>query len=111
MSNANTSCSITERTVEMSSDEKYLFDLLGFLVVRDVLSKEHLELANAAIDSMELTESPAYYGDSTTLKGENKSNRLGQSGNWLELEKPYCLPCREMLAHPKTTPHLNTIFG
>ena len=111
MSNANTSCSITERTVEMSSDEKYLFDLLGFLVVRDVLSKEHLELANAAIDSMELTESPAYYGDSTTLKGENKSNRLGQSGNLLELEKPYCLPFREMLAHPKTTPHLNTIFG
>ena len=108
---ANTSRSITEETVEMSADEKYLFDLLGFVVVRDVLSKQELELANKAIDSMELTQSPEYFGDSTALKGKNSSTRLGQSGSLLELPKPYCDPFREMLAHPKTTPHLNTILG
>ena len=57
-SHANTSRSITEDTVEMSTDEKYLFDLLGFVVVRDVLSKEHLSIANAAIDAQALTRSP-----------------------------------------------------
>ncbi len=57
-SHANTSRSITEETVEMSTDEKYLFDLLGFVVVRDVLSKEQLAVANAAIDSLALTQSP-----------------------------------------------------
>ena len=54
MAEPNTSHSITPDTVEMSDDEKYLFDLLGFVIVRDVLSAAHLELANAAIDAMAL---------------------------------------------------------
>ena len=58
-SHANTSRSITEDTVEMSTDEKYLFDLLGFVVVRDVLSKEHLSIANAAIDAARSGEGEA----------------------------------------------------
>ncbi|HIG17352.1 MAG TPA: hypothetical protein EYQ31_08705 [Candidatus Handelsmanbacteria bacterium] len=108
---ANTSRSITEETVEMSADEKFLFDLVGFVVVRDVLSKQQLELANAAIDSLELTQSPEYFGESTALKGENRSTRLSSSGSLLELPKPSCDPFREMLAHPNTIPHLNTILG
>ncbi len=110
-SHANTSRSITEETVEMSTDEKYLFDLVGFLIVRNVLSEEHLEVANAAIDASELTQSPEYFGDSVALKGQNSSTRLGSNGNLLELPKPFCDPFREMLAHPKTIPHLNTILG
>ena len=108
---ANTSRSITEETVEMSTDEKYLFDLLGFVVVRDALSKEQLEVANAAIDSLELTQSPEYFGDSTALQGENTSTRLGANGSLMELPQPFCDPFREMLAHPNTIPHLNTILG
>ena len=110
-SHANTSRSITEETVEMSTDEKYLFDLVGFLIVRNVLSAEHLEVANAAIDASELTQSPEYFGDSVALKGQNSSTRLGSNGNLLELPKPFCDPFREMLAHPKTLPHLTTILG
>ena len=110
-SDANTSRSITEDTAQMSVDEKYLFDLTGFLIVRDVLSKEQLEVANAAIDSMELAQSPEYFGESEALKGENSSTRLGNTAGLLEMEKPFCEPFREMLAHPKTTPHLNTILG
>ena len=109
--NANTSRSITDETAEMSTDEKYLFDLLGFVVVRDVLSAEHLELANAALDSMSLSQSPEYFRDSVALKGENSSTRLGNDEGLLDLAKPFCEPFREMLAHPKTTPHLNTILG
>ncbi len=110
-SHANTSRSITEETVEMSTDEKYLFDLVGFVIVRDVLSEEHLEVANAAIDASELTQSAEYFGDSVALKGQNSSTRLGSNGNLLELPKPFSDPFREMLAHPKTIPHLNTILG
>ena len=107
----NTSHSITEQTVQMSSDEKYLFDLTGYLSVRDVLSKEQLDIANAAIDAMELQPSPEYFGDSIALKGENRSTRLGNTKPLLELDPPHCQPFREMLAHPKTIPHLNTILG
>ena len=108
---ANTSRSITADTAEMSPDEKYLFDLTGFLIVRDVLSEEHLKLANEAIDSMELNPSPEYFGDSVALRGENRSTRLGNSEGLMELPHPHCEPFREMLAHPKTIPHLNTILG
>ena len=108
---ANTSRAITDETEQMSADEKYLFDLNGFIVVRDVLSKEQLELANAAIDSLELEPSPEYFRDSIALKGENSSTRLSPRESLLELPKPNCQPFREMLAHPKTTPHLNTILG
>ena len=108
---ANTSRSITAETAEMSPDEKYLFDLTGFLIVRDVLSEEQLKLANEAIDSMELNPSPEYFGDSVALRGENRSTRLGNSENLMELPHPHCEPFREMLAHPKTIPHLNTILG
>lgn len=109
-SRPNTSRSITEKTVEMSHDEKYLFDLTGFLVVRDVLSREHLELANAAIDSIELQHDP-FHKSSAALEGVNTSTRISNKANLLALEKPFCGPFREMLAHPKTVPHLNTILG
>ena len=79
--------------------------------MRDVLSAGHLKLANEAIDSMELNPSPEYFGDSAALKGENSSTRLGNSEGLMELPHPYCEPFREMLAHPKTIPHLNTILG
>ena len=107
----NTSRSLTEETVQMSTDEKYLFDLTGFLVVLDVLSKEQLKVANAAIDPMELNPSPEYFRDSLALKGENTSTRLSNSEGLMEMDKPYCEPFREMLAHPKIIPHLNTILG
>jgi hypothetical protein len=29
----------------------------------------------------------------------------------MELDKPFCVPFRDMLAHPGTIPHLNTILG
>ena len=108
---ANTSRSLSPETEQMSHDEKYLFDLLGFVIVRDVLSEEHLKLANEAIDSMELTPSPEYFGESVALRGENRSTRLGNSEDLMELPHPWCEPFREMLAHPKTTPHLNTILS
>jgi hypothetical protein len=48
----NTSRSISPDTIQMSADEKFLFDLTGYLLVRDVLTPEQLRLGNEAIDMM-----------------------------------------------------------
>jgi hypothetical protein len=37
----------------MSDHETYAFDMLGYIVVPDVLTPEQLRVANAAIDQME----------------------------------------------------------
>ena len=38
----------------MNAEEKYLFDLMGFLVVKQVLSREEVDELNALIDSYDL---------------------------------------------------------
>ena len=111
MALANTSRSITDATVEMSHADKYLYDLTGFLIVRNVLSPEQLRLANAAIDSLDLEPSPSYAGDSGALKGGGTSTRLGNSEDLMGLPQPFCQPFREMLRHPAVAPALNTILG
>ena len=54
----------------MSDHETYAFDMLGYIVVPDVLTPEQLRVANAAIDQMEAGEGiflnwrrvvPSYY--------------------------------------------------
>lgn len=40
-----------KRPIEMTEEEKYLFDLNGFIIVRGVLTKEEIEAANRAIDN------------------------------------------------------------
>lgn len=37
--------------IEMTEEEKYLFDLNGFIIVRGVLNPEEIEVANKAIDN------------------------------------------------------------
>ena len=34
----------------MNDDEKYLFDLNGYLVIEDVLTMEEIDISNLAID-------------------------------------------------------------
>eukprot|EP00551_Chaetoceros_affinis_P018045 CAMPEP_0203727966 /NCGR_PEP_ID=MMETSP0092-20131115/12498_1 /ASSEMBLY_ACC=CAM_ASM_001090 /TAXON_ID=426623 /ORGANISM="Chaetoceros affinis, Strain CCMP159" /LENGTH=92 /DNA_ID=CAMNT_0050609813 /DNA_START=161 /DNA_END=439 /DNA_ORIENTATION=+ len=36
--------------LEMTDDERYLFDLNGYLIIRNVLSSEEVRLANEIID-------------------------------------------------------------
>lgn len=97
---------------QMSAEEAYAFDLLGYVVVRGALSPAQLKLANEAVDNMELEASPSYTRGSSALAGAGTGiTRLGYVGGLLDLPPPYCTPFREMLAHPATTPHLNTILG
>ena len=99
---------------QMSVGELYAFDLRGYVVVRNALTAEELRTANEAIDrmgSLESTASPTYAGDSKAMNPGTGLTRMSSTEPLLTLPQPYCQPFRNMLAHPKTSPHLNTILG
>jgi hypothetical protein len=97
----------------MNADEKYLFDLNGYLVIEGVLSEEEVALANKAIDkhldqgSIRSSEQ-TLDGGSTALKGEIGR---GELFGLLEWDAPWCDPFRSMLTHPTLIPYLNDIIG
>ena len=97
----------------MTEDEKYLFDINGYIVVRGVLSKEEVAKANEAIDHhadqiRERTGELSLSRDSKTLKGITGRGDLGGLLAW---EKPWRDPFREMIAHPRIVPYLHDILG
>ena len=95
----------------MNEDEKYLFDLNGYLVLRGVLTKEDVELCNAGIDHHidQLNEREgSLAGGSASLAGTSHRRDLGGMLGW---ERPWCEPFRRLLAHPVIVPYLNTSLG
>ncbi len=98
----------------MTEHERYLFDLRGYLVVENALTPEEVEAANTALDrhwdqvqprARELSLS----GKSQALRGEK--GRLEARFSLLRLERPWCEPFRQMLAHPRIVPYLNELIG
>ena len=97
----------------MNADEKYLFDLNGYLVIKNVLTPEEVALANEAIDKHSdqahiRPRDQTLDGGSPELKGEQGRGELGGMLGW---EEPWCDPFRHMLAHPTLIPYLNEILG
>ena len=97
----------------MNEDEKYLFDLNGYLVIERVLTPDEVAFCNEAIDChadqiRERVGELSLSGDSKALKGTTGRGDLGGMLGW---EKPWCEPFRKMLAHPRIVPYLNEILG
>ena len=97
----------------MTDDEKYLFDLNGYLVIENVLTKDDLALANEAVDrhlnqGRIRPREQRLDGNSPTLEGTQGRGQLGNMLNW---DEPDCNPFRQMLAHPTLVPYLNEILG
>ena len=97
----------------MNDDDKYLFDLNGYILIEEVLDQDEIAAANEAIDrhldrgkyrDRELTLA----GGSPTLEGQIGRGDLGGMLGW---DEPWCLPFRRMLTHPKLIPYLNEIMG
>ena len=90
----------------MDAKERYFWDLTGYLVVKNVLAKEDLEIANAAIDycadRINQDEDNKSVGDSTFLRGTG--SRWMHGTNLLNIDPPYCQPFRQML-HGSGDPH------
>jgi hypothetical protein len=95
----------------MNEQDRYFWDLNGYLVVKNVLSVNEIEATNAAIDHYSHRIETAPKGE-----GSKGSNRLKGTGRptlegLLQLDKPYCTPFRNMLAHPVVVEHLNEMSG
>ena len=95
----------------MTDDEKYLFDLMGYLVIENALTVEEVACCNAAIDHHidQLKERDnSLAGGSKALAGTAYRKDLGGMLAW---ERPWCEPFRELLVHPSTKPFLDVILG
>ena len=97
----------------MNEDEKYLFDLNGYLLIENVLTPEEIQRANEAIDhhldpANTRSMDQSLDGGSPALKGEHGRGDLGGMLHW---EEPWSLPFRDMLVHPRIVPYLNEILG
>jgi hypothetical protein len=79
----------------MDELERYLFDLQGFLVVKDVLTPEEVARLNAAIDR---------HTDGVT--GHDGSD--ARIGGFLAWEEPLF---RELIDHPRMLPYLKALLG
>jgi hypothetical protein len=90
--------------------EKYLYDIQGFLVVRDFLSPEEVDRLNAAFDANRermIEDRNSNTGDSPALAGRKR----GYFDGMLTWEHPWCDPFRDLLVHPKAIPYLDTLHG
>ncbi len=87
----------------MNTEEKYLFDLMGFLVVKQVLAREEVDELNALIDSYDLWRKAESGGEPAWVNDPNFMT-LGALHTWDE-------PFRRLLAHPKIMPYLKSLVG
>src|SRR5581483_5905281 len=97
--------------LEMTAEEKFLFDLQGFIVIRNFLTEQEVKALNDAIDAnydRVQVDGNANIGESSNLGGSGKRMTLA---GMLTFEEPHCQPFRDLLAHPKLLPYLNTMLG
>eukprot|EP00793_Prasinoderma_coloniale_P004996 PRCOL_00000757-RA len=100
----------------MDASQKYLFDTLGYVVVRGALSADEVAAANAAIDRRRESElherartpSLRLSGGSKSLEGDGKTGRV-DCGTVLSWPSPDGDVFRRLLAHPSLVPYVNDL--
>jgi hypothetical protein len=95
----------------LNDDERYFFDLLGYVVLRDVLTSEQVRKCNEAIDHHADLLQPAarrFEGDSKALTSDVRQHWLSGMLAW---QRPWCEPFRELLVQPRVAPYLTELLG
>lgn len=95
----------------MNETEKFLFDVQGYLIIRNFLAPAEVDRLNRAFDAnrdKQGEDGNSGIGNSRTLGSERKRGIFTGMLTW---EHPWCDPFRELLAHPKSIPYLNTMLG
>ena len=90
----------------MNEREKFLFDLQGFLVVKDVLTPEEVDALNAAVDAnldKQVEDDNSVVGESKTLAGTHKRGMFTGMLSW---PKPWCQPFRDIIVHKLSLIHI-----
>ena len=100
----------------MGEREKYLFDLQGFLLIRNFLSTTEVKALNESLDAN--LDKRGEYGEPNAISGqwqgrplEGRFSPFRHYSGMLTWELPWCQPFRNLLAHPKLIPYLNTLMG
>src|SRR5579859_4001918 len=86
----------------MNDDERYLFDLMGYLVVDDVLGPEEMRELNLLIDARDPWGQYERQQSGSTV-GDNNLH-VGPLHRW---EAPF----RRLINHPKLMPYLLELIG
>ena len=100
---------------EMSEDERYLFDLNGYLIVRNVLTADQVAAANAAIDARQelmVERSSAALRNAvpgSPMYGAGPGRK--DLGRVLEWGAPDSTVFQSILAHPRLVPLFHGILG
>jgi len=103
-----------KNTFEMNDDDKYIFDLNGYIIIRGVLNPEQISAANEAIaaresDMIERVE-PALRNavKDTGFDGTGPGRKdLGQVFEW----GPDSIVFKSILAHPRLIPYFHGLLG
>mmetsp|Transcript_19285 Transcript_19285/g.44693 ORF Transcript_19285/g.44693 Transcript_19285/m.44693 type:complete len:311 (-) Transcript_19285:264-1196(-) len=101
--------------IEMTEDERYLFDLNGYLIVRGVLTPEEVAEANAAIDRH--ADDMVERSDSNLRNAREGTKYYGQGpgrmdlGRCLEWGKTDSRVFQSILAHPRLVPIFHGLLG
>jgi len=88
----------------MNAEERYLFDLQGFLVVEDVLSEEELAELNGLLDEYDLWQNKGTGRFDELWTNDENFVTVGPVHAWDE-------PFRRLLDHPKILPYLAELLG
>lgn len=98
----------------MNEQEKFLFDLNGFLVVRNVLTPQEVDELNAAVDAHQASGEHARPREDPALKNARPGSAMSAAGSRVDVggllgwDTP---GFRRLLAHPKIVPYLNDLCG
>lgn len=87
----------------MTEEERYLFDLRGYLVVDDVLGSDEIAALDAVIDEYDLWSGSVPDGDWARVEDDGFLT-AGRVHRWGE-------PFRRLVAHPKIVPYLGDLIG
>lgn len=99
---------------QMTAHEKFLFDLNGYIVVRNVFSPEEVAAANAAIDA---NAAKLCAREDASLRNAQTGSPHAAAGPRLDMggmlgwPKPHCDVFRSVLAHPRLVPYITELCG
>ena len=103
-----------EEKIEMSNHEKFLFDLNGFIVLRNVLNEEEVQQLNDAIDAnIHKAVSRETAGLKKCREGLKtiSGGQQGRSGRMLGWDAPHGDAFRRLLVHRKLAPYITALCG
>jgi ectoine hydroxylase-related dioxygenase (phytanoyl-CoA dioxygenase family) len=95
--------------VSLTDRERYLFDVQGMLVVRDVLTAEEIKGLNDALDANRDRRSDLE--NSTSGSAALAGTPRRQYWNTIEWPEPWCRPFRNLIAHSRIVPYLDGLLG